>query len=338
MSNQLNLIVLDNRLEQIDYLTDIISLVWSPAYYETGDYVLKVKASERNLKLITNGALISKDYHDEPGIIEDYTLEYDDIDGKYITVTGRLLSAMTKYRVVPSYHQMYYPSIGHAISGSCITLPGDMFGPIFELNQESIGNPTYVTYNVDQTSFDVISYLCNFNQLGFAMRYDNTQDIYGLYAYQGKDTGIELSDKYGQIRNYKIKNVYSPIVSEIIVLGSSEEILDPIFSYVGKTTDWIHTKQKLLDCRQISQGSQAYSVYSAKMIEMGKSEYVKQNMNADIELELDIPDSKMYKQDWNVGDLLTIKLYDLNLEFKKRIIRVDEVYEENSVNFIPILN
>ena len=187
------------------------SIIWTPRYFETGDFELYVRADGNLLSLLQVDNYVMKSDSDMIGIIERVQLQSDIEKGDYIIASGRCAKSILDRRII--WDQTYIT--GTVENGIRKILNENFISP--SLSQRKIENfvlgsskgfteKIYTQYTGDNV-LDVVVNLCQQCGYGFKVIL-NDEKNFEFILYRGTDRS------YNQTENDFV--VFSPEYENIV--------------------------------------------------------------------------------------------------------------------------
>jgi hypothetical protein len=311
---------------------------WRRRYADAGTFELTAAATIENLALLQIGYLIRKPDDSEAAFIESlaYTLE----DGETVTVAGRFATSLLARRII--WHTE--------------NVRGDLAAAIGQLLDHNLLNPdisdpdqlprkmTGISYSPVATGFSVnnqLSYrnllegvikLCEMGEYGFRTNFDPHTGLVAFELYKGRETSATFAREYDNItRQQYIHNLTD---SANVGRGGGEgEGKDRVFTTVGDmTVTGYNRREAFVDARDLQSEGEDGSVltpaeYMAKLRERTLLRLDELRPVESFDAAVNPYGGLRYKQDYDLGDVVTILSRRWGVSMRTRITEVEEIYD-----------
>lgn len=329
--------VYDREMRLQGIIENHTSLMWRRKLYQCGTFELHAPATADNLKLLKPGNIITKEDKKEAAIIRGLENEESTIVNE-ITRTGYFM---------PIY-------FNDRLTGSTINFNGTVEAAMYKLANtvESIPGMQYAdkkgyTEKIEfqATYKNVLVYLEKLARAS-GMGYKVVPDFKGkkmiFEVYKGLDrtTGqkvnsrVVFSETYNNLNRAKYTYNDEKYKTKVIVGGAGEGA-ERIYVTVGGGTG-LNLRETFLDAKDINQEEMTNVQYMAALRARGE-EYLKTEcfISECFESETEAGINFIYKQDYDIGDIVTIKKKGWNITTNLRITELEEVYEYGGMHVAP---
>lgn len=92
--------VLEQDLSMLDVMDSATSVIWTPRYYDVGDFEIYMPATLKNVGLFIENRYVVRENSKMVGIIENVNIKTDAENGNYLTVSGRCLKSLLERRII----------------------------------------------------------------------------------------------------------------------------------------------------------------------------------------------------------------------------------------------
>lgn len=315
------------------------SLRWRRKYFETGEFELTLSPTENNLKYLKeDNILVRSDLteEDEVGIIE--TIKKKDDKGKVtITVYGSFLLSLLKRRIIKNRINFS----GTYIEGFRALLNGMRSFSKLDLTESDIESDHIdfqCTYKNVYTQHVKLSKASN---VAGKIVADLKNKRFKYINYIGKDrtcdqtvnTRYEFSENNSNIDSAEHTHSTKNVINDILVGGAGEDdnrVLRNI-STVNSNTHDFDIRESFLDAKNQSNKDITTAQYNAILDDLGKAALVGPTESFEATVN-----PLHYRTRWNLGDIVYTKKESWNLDDKKRITEVEEVFEKGKYDVIPV--
>lgn len=345
--------------DRIGLLENVQSLQWLEKYYEVGEFQLVCLASPKNIELLKIDNIIYNSGGDTAGIIEAIEID-DDYKEATITARGHLTAYYLDRRAVISTVNINNVEVGmrSMVNSNLRGLPvqlGTLKNYIDTLDMQ-------ITWNSIREGLETISSASN---LGFKCIFDPYVASNKFTVYKGIDrtsgkVGFNgyFGDDIGNIINTKILNDYSDYKNVAVVAGRGTGTARKIV-WVGNVATGVR-RELYVDADDIEntyrEGTDTGTVdedgnpiinyvdktytdseYTAVLKARGLeklSELVPINT---FSTEIVVGEQMKYKEDFNLGDIVTCKSVKYGTQLDVRITEIKEVFEPTGYQIIATL-
>ncbi len=319
------------------------SLIWTRKYKEAGTVELHAALTERNLKLLKTGYIVTMTGSVESAIIEGVAA--DDYSNE-ITATGRMLSSGLSRRgiktVVNVLNETYEDVMRLLVDTSAIRT----VDPLTRLALgEKKGLGDRVTLQVSYK--DLYTYLTKLSacsNLGFRIRGDYKEKKFYFEVYEGKDHSknqrgnkrVIFSEVYRNINKTTFTTNSQNYKTHAVVFGDGEGTERTIMEAVidPNLTGW-ERREVMVDARDIKRDDLTEEQYKEALIQRGTEKLAEYGIVECLEA-VTLPNVNFkYKEDYDLGDIVTVNKKAWGIKMDKRIMEVQEIYENGGFSIVP---
>ena len=324
------------RIGQIENQT---SIIWTRKFYEAGNFEIHAPITPQNLKLFVAGNIVSIKGAKEAGVIEDIEKEESDIKNE-ITIKGRFLSSYADRRVIKgtvNYDTAKIENVMRELLTKCEKIP------LVELGELHGFTPTIsfqATYRNLQT---VLNKIAKYGLIGYRFTpdfdnhkiiFDTMQGIDHSYA-QNKNKRVLFTESYNNLKNAIYKYNSQALKTRAIVGGQGEGAARTIVT-VG-SGNGLNLRETFVDARDLSPDGLTEAQYKAALYQRGEEALNEARVAESLESEVDPQTNFTYKEDYDLGDIVTVKKKSWGLYMNQRLTEIQEVYEYGNGYVVPTL-
>lgn len=328
--------IYDRNLFRKGQIENQTSLIWTRKFYEPGTFELHAPITDENLYLLQPGNIVGKKGSAEAGIIEDIEKEESDIKNE-ITVKGRFLSSYMDRRLIKktvnfsgkievAMRQLY---------SSAILLPLVELGALNEF-------PEQIEFQV--TMKNLLTYeskLSRAGAIGFRFRPDFINKKIIFETYQGKDrtfsqhknNRVIFSENYNNLNN-AIYRYNDQNLKTFVIIGGQGEGENRTYYELGSGAGY-DLREIFVDAKDINPDGMTAAAYKAALLQRGREALKEANASETLECETDAAVNFTYKEDYDLGDIVTVRKNKWNLYINQRITELSEVYEYGGMTVVP---
>lgn len=325
---------MDTNFNRIAILDSYQSLIWSTRYYNHGDFELHIAATAQNVELLTTGNYIVRDDDENVGIIEKVDLIISATNERLMKVSGRFLTAILNRRIVAAQTQLtgYVSNAIESILNLNIISPEIAARQIdnFIISEYEIPDTIDVQYT-GKDLYTIISDLALQYHFGFKITLnESNQFVFSLYegvdrSYnQSSNPYIVFSDKYENLINAEFQKDIKGVVTAVLAAGEGEGLeRKTIWVENDNAPTGLNRCEFFDDSRNTSSnnGEIPEADYYKQLAEDGKASLTTYESTFAGEVNFT---SVKFKEDVNVGDIVTIESKALGYMLNARIIEVIE--------------
>lgn len=335
--------VYDMNLQRQGVIDVYRSFIWTRKYMEAGTVEVHAALNSKNLKLLKTGNIITMTGAVESAIIEG--IAADDVTCE-ITATGRMLSSLLERRgiktVVNITNQTYEDAMRKLVDVSAISTECPL--PHLEL-----GNLMGVGENVTlQASHkDLYSYLTSLaacGNLGFRIHADYRAKAMYFEVYEGKDHSksqkqnkrVIFSEVYRNIGQATYTVNEQKYKTHAVVLGEGEGDARTVVeaAIIPEAKGW-ERRELIVDARDMKKGSMTDEQYRMALVQRGIEKLAAYGTVECLEAVV-LPNTNFtYKQDYDIGDIVTVDKKAWGIMMDKRITEIQEIYENGAFSIVP---
>ena len=345
--NKVNVISYNRDLQRLGVVDVFRSLIWTRKYYECGTFELHAPLNERNLALLKEGNILSKrEYRvkdwkiqkivsKESGIIEGVAI--DDMVNE-ITATGRFLSSIMDRRAIKTVINFS----GTTEEGMRKLVTSVTAMPFVQLGDLQ-GYEGAVQFQVSYK--EMYTYMCKlskYSNLGFRLRADFKAKIFYFEVYKGVDRSegqrersrVVFSEIYKNLNGvtYVFNNQNTKTCA--VVAGEGEGTARTLVT-VGGGTGW-DLREVVVDARDVQkEEGMTDAQYIAALTQRGNEKLAEYGVVEALEAQTQPFVNFTYRDDYDLGDIVTVKKKMWGIETDKRITEIQEIYENGGFTIVP---
>lgn len=336
--------IYDTTMDLVGIIDTSTAVIWNRKYYTAGSFEIYAPANEIEIGLLQKQYIVTKDGSLEFGIIEDVTIEQKE-DGEFIKATGRFGSSLLARRIIFAttilsdtyevamrslvYNNAIDPTIGDRIIPNLIL--GSLNGFIATVNfQVSYRNLLTVLQGLSVTS-----------GIACRIRFDPVAKKYVFETYAALDRSVDQSVNARAIFSNDYDNLLASLYqtsdveySNIALVGGEGEGIDRKMIIVGAGAG-LDRYEIFVNAKDVRmEAGITEPDYLAMLAQKGaesltpRVEYFEGNVLTEGTLN--------YKQDYDLGDIVTIENSRWGKRINVQITEITEVYDDNGMQVIPV--
>lgn len=338
--------LLDTSYTLKGQLDNFVSLIWTSRYFEGGDFELVLPINDFTLGNVTAGSYIIRSDTDEFGIIEKVELITSEDEPDRMIISGKLGNSILGRRIISTRLNYKNKTVGEVVEG---IIDKQIITPF--VAARAISNFQYFDDTTQATTInkqftgdnleEAIKELCLTYGLGYKVVFNRTNNIFECHLYEGVDRSFNqavndrviFSTRYSNLASVDYIEDYSGMITDVLVAGEGEGS--------SRVTQWatisantgLNRYEAYEDARNTTSEGMTTAEYKATLLEQGLEAITK--VMAALGGEAILNNYK-YRQDFNVGDIVTVEVPTWQLTANVRIIEVIEsVSEGGTTSVIP---
>lgn len=336
--------IYNQDLELQGIIENHTSLQWRRQYSDTGSFEAHFPITADNARLLRRKNLITYRGATEAGIIEHLEI-FESPERLEFKIKGRFLPAYFDRRVVHgrrTWHGHYETGmrriVRDIIDDQYATIPHLIIGELQNYPETVDFQATY------QNCLKVLKKLSAASAIGFRVRPDfvNRQMIFE--PYKGVDHSIaqytnphvEFSERYNNVEKFNYTE-NDQLYRNMAYVGGEGEGLDRTIVQVGATTaTGFDRYETFVDARDIQkEDGMTDATYQSIIQERGLERLAEQSISQSVECEVSTANF-VYKQDYDLGDIVTVIRKQYGIAAHMRITELTEVYESGKISVNPV--
>lgn len=329
--------VYDREMRLQGIIENHTSLIWSRKLYTAGKFEIHAPATADNLELLRPGNIITKGDKKEAAVIRGLENEESTILNE-ITRTGYFM---------PIY-------FNDRLTGPTINFSGTAEAALYKLAHtpqaiprmkwaEPQGFAEKVEFQATyKNTLSHMEKIARASGLGFRVVPDFKEKTLTFEVYRGKDrtTGQRVNSRviFSETYNNLNRSKYTyndELYKTKVIVGGAGEGASRIYVEVGGGSG-LDLREVFLDAKDINKDEMTQAQYLAALQARGE-EYLKTSCGITecFESEAEAEVNFIYKQDYDLGDIVTIKKKGWNITTDLRITELQEVYEYAGMYVVP---
>ena len=340
--------ILNRDLIAVGLIDDYESLIWTPRYFEPGDFEIYTKACEKTLSLLQTDFYVMRPDSDMIGIIETIRIESNPELGDHIIVTGRDLKSILDRRIV----------------WSLTNIDDTVENGVRRLLRENFISPTLASRKVENfvlgdaqgftermsgqyggdNILEVVVTLCKQNGYGFRIIL-NDEKNFEFQMYRGIDRSynqninpyIVFAPEFENIVSSNYNHDKSTLKNACNVWGEGEEFSLKTMG-VGSVSG-LDRREMFVEAMDITSELEDGSIlstsrYNELLMERGREKLAENPATITFEGEVESVRQYVFGRDYFLGDIVTVK-NSYGVTEHPRVIEVIQSHDENGLLTIP---
>ena len=340
--------ILNRDLNVIGIIDDYKSLIWTPRYFEPGDFEIYAVATEKTLELLQLDCYVTRPDSDMIGIIETVRIESDPDSGDYVIATGRDLGSILDRRIVWSLTNIedtVENGVRRLLTENFIS-PALSYRKMenFVLGASQGFTETMSGQYGGDNILDIVVNLCKQNGYGFRVIL-NDEKNFEFQMYRGTDRSynqtsnpfIVFSPEFENIVSSNYIHDKSTLKNACTVWGEGEGFTLKTLA-VGSISG-LDRREMFVEAMDITSELEDGSIlgtteYYDMLRQRGREELANNPETLSFEGEVESIRQFVFGRDYFLGDIVTVK-NSYGVTEHPRVISVIQSHDENGSLTIP---
>lgn len=338
----MDLYILDSEFSPIAIIDSYASLIWTKRYYSPGDFELYISANKKLLEYLKMGYYIKREDDDCVMIIETFQIKTDVENEDYFIISGRSLESIIARRIFIAQTQL-----SGTISDVIQTALYDNFiivePPVTSNRQiknfvigEMYETPEIITQQVIGDNIaEWLETLCKAYGYGWRVILNASSKI-EFQLYKGDETEVIFSDEFDNLLTTEYIISKESYKTFAVVAGEGEGSYRKRWNIDVTHDENIDRYELYIDARDISsnEGEIDAQDYNELLKERGYEKLKEHAITQAFSGEVDPSGVYKYKDDYNLGDVITVKT-SYGISARPRIVEIIENWDETGYKIIP---
>lgn len=334
VNENIELYIYDRDLNFKGVIDIYSSLRWRRKYFESGEFELHLQMTEKNKSMFQKDDIIVRENSTEAGFVEGIEIIEDDKKSELV-ITGRFLSYILHRRIIKNRINFDGP----ILDGMKTILNNMTPFQILDIENTDLESENIVFQVTYKNVYNHLNKLSLASNIAFRIIPDleNKKLIFQNYVgvnragNQKLNPFYEFSKEYSNIsKSHYLKHASS--LCNYVLVGGEGEGDERILVEIDNTEN-LHDfdiVEKFVDAKNKSKGDLSSQEYIDILNQKGLENL--KEITESIDFDVYIAD---YKNKWDLGDIVTIKIESWNFNEDLRIIEVEEVIEKNKMTVTP---
>lgn len=315
------------------------SILWNRSYFGNGSFELYCPITPNNQALLQMGHLVWLRGAVEAGVIESLTLVQNSVKNQ-ITAKGRFLESYMSRRLIrPTYNIQngLVETAMRQILSNAVAIPLVQLGEVQGFTETVSFQATY------KNLLDYEIKLAKYANIGFRFRPDFTNKTITFELYKGLDRTMSQSDRTRVVFSQAYRNInqakYSvndQLLKTVCYVGGEGEGSARTYVIAGDDTlTGLERREVYINASDIRSDDLSTAEYQAALLQRGYNELKNDSLADTFECETDPNRNFIYKKNYDLGDIVTIRKENWNLATELRLTELTEIYEYGEMKVSP---
>ncbi len=335
----------DENLVMTGMIDDAVSAIWTPRYYNPGDFELYLRASSHAVKLLGMQRYVKRADMDSLCVIEHIEIQEDEESGDHYIISGRDLKSLLERRIVWSQTSLrgrIEECLRKLVSENAIDTAPERVIPGLALGPDSGFAETMAKQITGANLMEAVSDICRTYQWGWDIIFSN--GTLQLIFYKGADRSYGQTDTdnpyvvFSAEFDNLISSIYTQDISQFknvaLVAGEGEGKARKK-TIVGEASG-MDRYELYVDARDVSsnEGEISETDYMAQLYGRGLEKLEAASLGETFEGEVDNTNMYIYGEDYFLGDIVAVK-NKYGITGNARVVEMIECWDENGYTAVP---
>lgn len=345
----MNIYILDPDFNKIGLCDSYKSFIWTPRYFECGDFELYTPATAELLQQLTRGNLVMREDDTEHAMfIERVVVTTDAEEGNTITASGRCLKSVLTRRIIPEQTVL----TGTVAQGISRLLAENLINPNvsarkvdnFILGSFTAGTESMTKQFTGDNLADAVIEICRGYGLGWDVRVNlsTKKMLFDLYAgtdrsyTQSLNPFVVFSPEYENLVNTTYEENDAEYKNVAIVGGEGEGTARRFVTTGDLDAAGLDRYELFVDSRGTSSndGEITPEEYDAMLAANGRDSLAECETTVTFEGSTQTGRNYQYGVDYNLGDIVEV-VNEYGIESRSRISEIIDCIDETGRHTIP---
>lgn len=324
-------------LDFLGVIENETSFIWTRRYSKPGEFELYCPVTDYNQSLLQMGNLVTYRGANEAGVIECLIMEQSNLKNQ-ITAKGRFLSSYMNRRIIKGTYTVEDKRIEEAMQELLQTadeIPKVQMGNL-------LGDDQTVTFQMSYKNLlEYEQKLSSASNIGFRFVPDFEAKTITFELYKGIDRSENQSDRnrvtfsegYNNIQEAK-RTVNDQTYYNVCYVGAEDNSVIEIAG--DDTLTGLDRREMYVDGSSVSKDDfKTTAAYKAGLREYGSQTLGGYSQTDSFECATLANGNFVYREDYDLGDIVTVKKGNWNLAKDMRITEARETYEYGAMTVEP---
>lgn len=343
----MKLFVLNKNFEIVGVMDSYYSIEWVRRYYNTGDFVLKTIANSETVELLKEDNYIVREDDEMIVQIEKKNISTNSESGNDITVSGRSVEKVLGQRIIWTQTNSRAGETAEAFIRRLVEENAiNTAEPERKIPNLKLGELKGFQEKIDKqitgdNLLTAVTEICQAYEYGFKIIM-NTEGNLEFELYKGTDRSYKQNENPYVIFSDSFDNIINTTYeydkenfANVALVGGEGEGKERKYQTIGAGSGY-GRYEIFVDAKDLStnDGEITLSDYNKMLQERGKEKISEKALTESYEGELETTKTYIYKEDYNVGDIVQVE-NEFEIRANPRIIEMIESHNENGYKAVP---
>ena len=330
------------EMEFIGVTENQSSLIWTRRYDTPGEFELHAPITDYNLQLMQRENLVWIKGKKDCGSIEDLEITEGSEEAEIIA-KGRFTPAYMDRRLIKSTVNFSgtYEDAMYYLPTICEEIPLVEYAEPSGITDEVTFQATY------KNLLDYEEKLASAAGYGFRYAPDFENQVLTFEVYQGTDRSMEqddvprviFSDEYANLESVSYR-VNDQCYKNVAYVGGEGEGSERTYITVAldgyEDAEGMDLRELFVDAKDISSEDLTEDEYLAELMQRGLEKLEENAFSESVECDTEPDGNFKYEDDYDIGDIVTVRKSSWGIEKSLRLTEMQEVYESEARSLVPI--
>lgn len=305
-------------------------------YSKCGEFELHTSFNLDTFEMLSIGNIIYTVGDLEGGYIEYRNIKIDEQGKEVLVVKGRFITGYLANRIVwgtENLNDTVENGIRSIINNNAINpTDSDRKIPLLELGELKSYTDTIKRQSSYKNLLEEIEKISISNELGIRTMLDinSKRLIFDIYKGIDRSNQVVFSKDFENILGQEYTGSVYNYKNTALIAGKGEgEAREKVSIVDGVGLD---RKEMFVDAKDLNNDGVVPTVYTEMLSDRGKTKLAEMAKVESFDSKVNLKSNYIYKVDYDLGDIVTIKNKKWNLTIDTRITEIQEVYEEDGFN------
>lgn len=311
------------------------SLRWRRQVFGTGEMEFHCEANAQNIMLTQEELFVHREGYDELGIIEGRSIAEAEEKGEMIAATGQLCNSILARAVLDRRYNINGP-----VEVAMRQMVADQMPRVY--NRIVLGDlrgfdETITAQVSDRNLWDILAALSRATGILFRLRPDIGAGHFVFETYKGVDRTVGQTENPRVVFSDLDETLESPTYERNIkkhknfafIAGEGEGDAR-VRTTVDRTGNGAARREIFVDAKSVRKGDSTATQYLAELQEFGGEKLDAAGIVENFESQAKSENAYRYREEWELGDLVTAHKDRWGIIIDERITEVEEIYDEST--------
>lgn len=342
--------IFDRVFQFLGILETFDSLRWIRRYHRSGEFELHTAITPYTLNLLQRGYIVWKKGDQEGSIIKYRQLTQDQEGKEKLVVKGDFLTGVLGQRIIwqrTILETTAEMAMRRMVDENCITTAADRVIPFLTLGTLKGYTPVVSYQTAYKYVLEELENLSNLSGLGYRVLFDwqTRKWIFDVYEGRNLTAGQTALPPAVFAREYEnvLQQEYTDSLHNyrnVALVAGEGEGLDRKTTVVGQAQG-LDRYELFVDARDVKTTTRNESgqeikltdqEYESQLAERGRAKLAEQTELRTFEAKVLARGNLIYRQDYDLGDVVTVVSKQWGVQVDTRITEIEEVYEPNNTD------